>query len=200
MIRKAYSAGAVKVAFWFQEFRTFIELLSEGKTYAEIKELNEQENIFGASTVTRKRQIYSTVSARARAMDESFVPLFMRVDAVAQKQLALAAVMAQDTLFHEFVYEVIHEKLVLCNYELTDADMEKFFRRKQVQDERAAAWTEATFHRLGRTYRGILTGAGILEKKNKDPRHIYAPLLDLSVEKWLQEHDMAEVVHALSDR
>ena len=200
MIRKAYSAGAVKVAFWFQEFRTFIELLSEGKTYAEIKELNEQENIFGASTVTRKRQIYSTVSARARAMDESFVPLFMRVDAVAQKQLALAAVMAQDTLFHEFVYEVIHEKLVLCNYELTDADMEKFFRRKQVQDERAAAWTEATFHRLGRTYRGILTGAGILEKKNKSPRHIYAPLLDLSVEKWLQEHDMAEVVHALSDR
>ena len=200
MIRKAYSAGAVKVAFWFQEFRTFIELLSEGKTYAEIKELNEQENIFGASTVTRKRQIYSTVSARARAMDESFVPLFMRVDAVAQKQLALAAVMAQDTLFHEFVYEVIHEKLVLCNYELMDADMEKFFRRKQVQDERAAAWTEATFRRLGRTYRGILTGAGILEKKNKDPRHIYAPLLDLSVEKWLQEHDMAEVVHALSDR
>ena len=200
MIRKAYSAGAVKVAFWFQEFRTFIELLSEGKTYAEIKELNEQENIFGASTVTRKRQIYSTVSARARAMDESFVPLFMRVDAVAQKQLALAAVMAQDTLFHEFVYEVIHEKLVLCNYELTDADMEKFFRRKQVQDERAAAWTEATFHRLGRTYRGILTGAGILEKKNKSPRHIYAPLLDLSVEKWLQEHDMAEVVYALSDR
>lgn len=200
MIRKAYSAGAVKVAFWFQEFRTFIELLSEGKTYAEIKELNEQENIFGASTVTRKRQIYSTVSARARAMDESFVPLFMRVDAVAQKQLALAAVMAQDTLFHEFVYEVIHEKLVLCNYELMDADMEKFFRRKQVQDERAAAWTEATFRRLGRTYRGILTGAGILEKKNKDPRHIYAPLLDLSVEKWLQEHDMAEVVYALSDR
>ena len=108
--------------------------------------------------------------------------------------------MAQDTLFHEFVYEVIHEQLVLCNYELMDADMEKFFRRKQVQDERAAAWTEATFRRLGRTYRGILTGAGILEKKNKDPRHIYAPLLDLSVEKWLQEHDMAEVVYALSDR
>ena len=200
MQRHSYSAGAVKVAFWFQEFRILIELLSEGKTYDEIKELNEQENIFGASTVTRKKQIYSTVTARARCMDESFVPLFMCVNATAQKQLALAAIMAQDTLFHEFVFEVIHEKLVLCSYELTDADMDKFFRRKQVQDERVAAWTEATFNRLGRTYRGILTGAGILEKKNKGPRHIYAPLLDLSVEKWLLEHDMAEVVYALSDR
>ena len=177
-----------------------MDLLAEGRTYAEIRELNEQENIFGASTVTRKKQIYNTVVARARCMDESFVPLFMRSSVAAQKQLALAAVMAQDTLFHEFVYEVIHEKLVLCSFELTDADMEKFFRRKQVQDERVAAWTEMTFNRLGRTYRGILAGAGILEKKNKGPRQLYAPLLDLSVEKWLQEHDMAEVVHALSDR
>lgn len=136
MRRHPYSAGAVKVAFWFQEFRTLVELLAEGRTYEEIRELNEQENIFGASTVTRKKQIYNTVVARARCMDESFVPLFMRSSANAQKQLVLAAVMAHDTLFHEFVYEVIHEKLVLCSYELMDADMEKFFRRKQVQDER----------------------------------------------------------------
>ncbi len=200
MRRHPYSAGAVKVAFWFQEFRTLIELLAKGRSYEDIKEQNEQENIFGASTVTRKRQIYNTVTARARCMDESFVPLFMRLNVAAQKQLALAAVMAQDALFHEFIYEVVHEKLVLCSFELTDADMEKFFRRKQIQDKRVAKWTEATFQRLGRTYRGILAGAGILEKKNRGPRQLYAPLLDLSVEKWLQEHDMAEVVHALSDR
>ena len=200
MQRNPYSAGAVKVAFWFQEFRTLVELLSEGKSFKDIKELNEQENIFGASTITRKKQIFSTVSARARCMDESFVSLFMRSSTSAQKQLALAAVMAQDTLFYEFVYEVIHEKLLLCNYELTDADMDKFFRHKQVQDERVAEWTEATFNRLGRTYRGILTDVGILEKKNKSPRQIYAPLLDFSVEKWLHEHDMTEIVRALSDR
>lgn len=200
MKRRLYSAGAVKVAFWFQEFRILVEYLAEGKSYTDIKELNEQDNIFGASTTTRKRQIFSTVSARAKCLDESFVELFMKSNAVAQKQIALAAVMAQDTLFFEFIYEVIHEKLVLCDFELMDADMEKFFRRKQVQDERVAVWTEATIKRLGCTYRELLTGAGVLEKKNKEPRHIYAPLFDLSVEKWLQEHDMAEVVYALSDR
>jgi len=200
MQRHPYSAGAVKVAFWFQEFRTLVELLSEGKSFEDIKELNEQENIFGASTVTRKKQIFNTVSARVRCMDESFVSIFMRCNVTAQKQLALAAVMAQDTLFFEFVYEVIHEKLVLCNYELTDADMDKFFKHKQLQDERVSEWTEATLMRLGRTYKAILTEMSMLEKKRTSPRQIYAPMLDFSVEKWLQEHDLTEVVRALSDR
>ena len=200
MQRHPYSAGAVKVAFWFQEFRTLVELLSEGKSFEDIKELNEQENIFGASTVTRKKQIFNTVSARVRCMDESFVSIFMRCNVTAQKQLALAAVMAQDTLFFEFVYEVIHEKLVLCNYELTDADMDKFFKHKQLQDERVSEWTEATLMRLGRTYKAILTEMGMLEKKRTSPRQIYAPMLDFSVEKWLQENDLTEVVRSLSDR
>lgn len=173
MQRHPYSAGAVKVAFWFQEFRTLVELLSEGKSFEDIKELNEQENIFGASTVTRKKQIFNTVSARVRCMDESFVSIFMRCNVTAQKQLALAAVMAQDTLFFEFVYEVIHEKLVLCNYELTDADMDKFFKHKQLQDERVSEWTEATLMRLGRTYKAILTEMSMLEKKRTSPRQIY---------------------------
>lgn len=31
MERKEYSAGAVKLSFWFVEFRKVVELLSEGK-------------------------------------------------------------------------------------------------------------------------------------------------------------------------
>lgn len=30
MIRREYSAGAVKFSFWFMEFKTVINLLSEG--------------------------------------------------------------------------------------------------------------------------------------------------------------------------
>ena len=54
-----------------------MELLAEGRIYEEIRELKEQENNLGASSVTRKKQIYNTVVARARCMDESFVPLFL---------------------------------------------------------------------------------------------------------------------------
>jgi hypothetical protein len=46
MKRKEYSAGMVKLSFWFAEFRKVIELLSNGKTLPEIKQMNVQENIF----------------------------------------------------------------------------------------------------------------------------------------------------------
>ena len=37
MERKPYSAGAVKFSFWFMEFRKTVQLLSEGKSFADIK-------------------------------------------------------------------------------------------------------------------------------------------------------------------
>ena len=44
MERKPYSAGAVKFSFWFMEFRKTVQLLSEDKSFADIKKLNEETN------------------------------------------------------------------------------------------------------------------------------------------------------------
>lgn len=70
MERKPYSAGAVKFSFWFMEFRKTVQLLSEGKSFADIKKLNEETNIYGAPTKLRAQQIYSTVTARIK----TFIP------------------------------------------------------------------------------------------------------------------------------
>jgi hypothetical protein len=39
MERKEYSAGTVKLSFWFSEFRKVIKLLNSGKTLPEIKKM-----------------------------------------------------------------------------------------------------------------------------------------------------------------
>ena len=64
MNRKEYSAGAVKHSFWFMEFRKVVSLRLEGKTWEEIKRLNEEENIFGAPTTLRATQIFKDVYKR----------------------------------------------------------------------------------------------------------------------------------------
>ena len=76
MERKEYSAGAVKLSFWFIEFRKVVELLHEGKNAEQIKSLALNENLFAAPTTLRANQIYHTVTGRIRALDESFIPLF----------------------------------------------------------------------------------------------------------------------------
>ena len=56
MKRKEYSAGAVKMSFWFIEFRKVVQLLHDGKTIEEIKTLAQNENIFAAPTALRSNQ------------------------------------------------------------------------------------------------------------------------------------------------
>ena len=128
MERKPYSAGAVKFSFWFMEFRKTVQLLSEGKSFADIKKLNEETNIYGAPTKLRAQQIYSTVTARIKTLDESFYPIFLSSDLATQKLFVLTAALLHDTLFFDFVYEVVREKMILGSDELTDADIRIFFK------------------------------------------------------------------------
>ena len=190
MERKEYSAGAVKLSFWFIEFRKVVELLYEGKNIDQIKSLALNENLFAAPTTLRANQIYHTVTGRIKSLDRSFIPLFTRSDLATQKLFALVAAMAYDTLFFDFVYEVIREKMIL-------GDVRVFFKDKQQQNEKVAGWTDATLVRLGRCYKTMLYEAGVIDK-TKTVRKILRPILDPELVRWLEQNDMGVYVKALA--
>lgn len=197
MKRKAYSAGAVKFSFWFLEFRKVVQLLASGKDYDEIKRLSEDENIFGAATPARAAMIYSTTTARAKSLDPSFIPLFMESDVATQKLFTMTAVLAHDSLFFDFVYEVVREKLIIGNDELADSDIRVFFKNKQEQDEKVAKWQDYTLHRLGACYKTQLFEAGLLDgNKGADTRKIIKPILDPIFKHWLEDFGMGALAKA----
>jgi hypothetical protein len=105
--------------------------------------------------------------------------------------------MAYDTLFFDFVYEVIREKMIIGNNILSDSDVRIFFKDKQQQDEKVAGWTDATLVRLGRCYKTMLYEAGVIDKA-KEERQILKPLIDPVMQRWLEDHDMAICVKALT--
>ena len=197
MKRKEYSAGAVKHSFWFMEFRKEVKLLDEGKSFEDIRELCKTENIFASATPERAAQTYNTVTARIKALGDSFYQIFLDGDIATQKLFALSAMMAYDTLFFDFVYEVIREKMIIGSNEYTQSDLNIFFKDKQLQSEKMAGWTEATLRRLSRNYKTYLFEAGLTDK-GKDIRKIYKPLLEPDMERWLINHDMEQIVKALS--
>ena len=164
MNRKEYSAGAVKHAFWFMEFRKVVALRLAGKSWEEIKQLSENENIFGAPTRSRATQIFNTVSARVKSLDDSFYPIFDACDLASQKLFALVAAMTYDVLFGELVYELVREKMIIGSNELADSDLRIFFKGKQQQSEKVAKWTEATIKKLMVTYKSMLFEAGVTDK------------------------------------
>lgn len=196
--RNKYSAGAVKFSFWFMEFRKEVQMLSSGKSFDEIKKLSEDENIFGASTPARAKMIYSTCTARIKSLDESFYPLFIDSDVSTQKLFALAGTLAHDTLFFDFVYEVLREKLIVGNNVLTDADFSIYFKNKQEQHEDVEKLTEATVKRLSRSYKTQLFEAGLLDDNNRAAeRTILKPVLDPILKHWLDDYGYGQIAKAL---
>ena len=196
MNRKDYSAGAVKHTFWFMEFRKVVSLRLEGKTWEEIKQLNENENIFGTPTKLRATQIFNTVSARVKSLDDSFYPIFDACDPASQKLFALVATMTYDVLFGDLVYELVREKMIIGSNELADSDLRIFFKDKQQQNDKVAKWTEATIKKLMVTYKSMLFEAGVTNKA-KDIREIYKPLPDPAMEGWMKEQGMTYQLKAI---
>lgn len=171
--------------------------MTERKSYQEIKEVVENENLFAAATPARARQIYSTVTARIKSLDDSFYPIFLKGDLSTQKLFALTAALTHDRLFFDFVYEVIREKIIIGSNEYADRDIRIFFQNKQLQDEKVAKWTDETLNRLGRSYKTMLYEAGVTDKAN-GTRKILRPILDREMEQWLMAHHMELILKALT--
>ena len=197
MQRKEYSAGAVKHSFWFNEFRTIIDILSSGKIKSDIKELVKNENIFSASTPARSKQIFSTVSMRVSGLSDNYYDLFNRSTIETQKLIVLISIMNTDSLFFDFMNEVYRERLITGDTVLTDMDIRVFFLNKQRENEKAAAWTDETIARLQKSYKVWLSDAGLLDHSIGD-RKIIRPFVDYNLEELLIKSNMKPILDVLT--
>ena len=141
MERKEYSAGTVKMSFWFIEFRKVVQLLHDGKSMDEIKALAQSENIFAAPTALRSNQIYSTVAGRIKSLNQSFIPFFLSGDLATQKLYALIAAMAYADKADALKLRLLNEMDALDN-KLAQQRAAEEARRKAEEVEQSGTSTD----------------------------------------------------------
>lgn len=197
MAKGEYSAGMVSKPFWFLEFKKVIRLLHDGCSYDDIKYQSVNENLFSVSKAYRAKEIYNNVTRRAKALNTDMIELFCSTDLASSKIIALISVMKTDKLFFEFLYDVYREKIILGMSELTNSDINIFFKNKQSQSETVAVWTDSTLKKLRNSYTNYLCDAGILFN-DAGVKKITPPVLDITLEKYLMSHNMEQYVYALT--
>ena len=111
---------------------------------------------------------------------------------VVTRELVAEAKVALETLEKQDVYKRQGVD------ELTDADIRVFFKDKQAQSEKVAAFQDYTLHRLGAAYKTQLYEAGMLDGNKGSSRKILRPILDIALERWLQDNGYAIMVNALT--
>ena len=196
MKKKEYSAGIVSKGFWFLEFKKFLELLIEGKSESEIKELQEEKNIFSASSKDYGKRIISEVNKRIKILPEGIKEIFFKSDTGTQKVINLLSIMGTDKLFFEYVYNSYRNELLLGTKKYNPGIVMKFLKEKAEQNEEVAKFSEKTLKRMQGTYGNYLKEAGLLEEKNKEI--LYGKVyLDYELEKLLMENNMEVYIKTL---
>jgi hypothetical protein len=187
-----------KYLFWFPEFKIVAGLLKAGLSIDQIKLKNDRENLLQARTPCRSRTIFNAVAARISSLPPEFLDFFEKADFPTQKIINLIAILAYDSLFFDFMYEVYQEKLITGVELMSESDILHFFKNKQAQDETAASWTDATFNRISRAYKGILLRAGLLTKGRFKEWYIEKPILRPELIDMLRKHGMAAFIRAFT--
>ncbi len=191
-----YSSGLVSESFWFVEFKKILKLRNEGESWDNIRDLCLNDNLLGISKEYRAKRIYGYLKSRVDVLDQGIINIFMNADLATQKIINIIAIAKKNRLFYEFLYEVYRERVLLGAIELTDSDINIFFKNKQDQDEDISKWADVTLRRLRSTYMNFLTDAGLLTVIEKQ-RRITPPILDVLLENYLKDNGENQILKAI---
>lgn len=109
----------------------------------------------------------------------------------------MVTMLETDKLLFEFLYEVYREKLILGIDEITESDINIFFKNKQSQSEIVAGWKDYTIKKLGQCYTAYLYDTGLINLIN-GKRMILKSLLDIELENCLKKYEKEHIIRALT--
>ena len=169
-----YTASLTGDPLLYFEMRETAALILEGLSEDKIKEKIYAENIFQYDTKNRIHRRTASVKKRLSLLDEPLLKLLAEGLSETGKIITLWTIYKTNRLFHEFMEEVVKEKL-LIGQGLEDMDVSLFFQRKAEEDETAAAWQEGTVKKLKSVMKKILLETDILRRDKTLQRKILHP-------------------------
>ncbi len=184
-----YSAGTVSKGLWFQEFKKYNTLVSEGLNDSEIKRMQEEENILLAPSSSYGKKMINEVSRRTRAIPIGIIEIFSSLSVSDQKILNVLGIMMTDRLFFEYMYEVYREKIMIGDLEFSNSNTRRFLDNKSEQSEKVLNFTSQTKKRLEGAYKTYLKDSNLIVEENKRLK-INKPLLDIDLEEKMKNEKL----------
>jgi hypothetical protein len=145
-------------------------------------EVDYTNDLGGGKSSTGKRML-SEFKKRISYLTPAQVDVLLNSDLVTQKQLTLVSVCKAYGFIREFIIEVVREKVLVYDYQITDGDYISFYRRKFDLYEEMDTLTELTEKKIKQVTFKILEQAGLINDiKN---RIIQPQIIDYKLMKAL---------------
>ncbi|WP_438965584.1 DUF1819 family protein [Flavobacterium sp.] len=137
------------------------EMLLVARAYHDDVEVDYTNDLGGGKSSTGKRML-SEFKKRISHLTPAQVEVLLNSDLVTQKQLTLVSVCKSYSFIREFIVEVVREKVLVYDYQITDGDYISFYRRKFDLHEEMDSLTELTEKKIKQVTFKILEQAGLI--------------------------------------
>jgi hypothetical protein len=124
-------------------------------------EVDYTNELGGGKSSTGKRML-SEFKKRISHLTPAQLNVLLNSDLVTQKQLTLVSVCKSYSFIREFIVEVVREKVLVYDYQITDGDYISFYRRKFDLHEEMDSLTELTEKKIKQVTFKILEQAGLI--------------------------------------
>lgn len=167
------------------------EMLLVAQAIYDNREIDYVNDLGGGKSSTGKRMM-SEFKKRISYMTSPEIEILLGGDLITQKQMALITVCKCYGFIREFVIEVVREKLLVYDYQITDGDYISFYRRKYETHEEMESLTQLTEKKIKQVTFKILEQSGIIDnikKRTIQPQIVDHKLLRIIVEdnvNWLK--------------
>ncbi|MDD2323789.1 MAG: DUF1819 family protein [Bacteroidales bacterium] len=160
------------------------------------EDIDREEFGMGKST-TGKRKL-ADINKRLKNITLAQRNLLIDGDLILKRQIAFLAVCKTHLFIRDFIVEVVREKYLLFDYQITDGDYLSFFRQKAELHEHVNNLTDKTKAKIRQVLFKILEQAGLIDDVNN--RNIQPQFLDHELTKAIVNDDSALLkVFLLSD-
>lgn len=166
-------------------------MLTVARAYHDGVEVDYINDLGGGKSSTGKRML-SEFKKRISHLTPIQVEVLLNSDLVTQKQLTLVSVCKPYSFIREFILEVVREKVLVYDYQITDGDYISFYRRKFDLHEEMNSLTELTEKKIKQVTFKIMEQAGLINDiKNRiiQPQIIENKLIKALVQdnpNWLK--------------
>ena len=137
------------------------EMLLVALAYHDGVEVDYTNDLGGGKSSTGKRML-SEFKKRISNMTSEQLEVLLNGDLITQKQMTLVSVCKSYSFIREFIIEVVREKLLVYDCQITDGDYISFYRRKFDLHEEMESLTDLTEKKIKQVTFKILEQAGLI--------------------------------------
>lgn len=172
-------------------------MIRVAKTFRDGAEPDKIEIGEGNSNTGKKR--LTEINKRLKKLTFKQLGLLINADLITQRQIAFLSICKTHLFIRDFTVEILREKLLVYDYQITEGDYIVFYRRKAEIHPEMDNLTELTQNKIRQVTFKILEQAGIVDNiKNKmiQPQlleHNVANTIANDEKEWLKIFLMSDV-------